>query len=55
MKSYSYKGSCSCNRWQVEIEVKKTLPELNPRLLSSTEKLDRWGSLWGVIIGLQKT
>ena len=26
-----YKGSCSCNRWQVEVEVTKPLGEFNPR------------------------
>ncbi len=27
-----YKGSCSCNRWQVEIEVSRLLEEFNPRV-----------------------
>jgi hypothetical protein len=27
-----YKGSCSCNRWQVEIEVTRSLEEFNPRV-----------------------
>jgi hypothetical protein len=27
-----YKGSCSCNRWQVEIEIKKPLEAFNPRV-----------------------
>lgn len=27
-----YKGSCSCNRWQVEIEVDRALEEFNPRV-----------------------
>ena len=26
-----YKGSCNCNRWQVEIKVTKPLDEFNPR------------------------
>lgn len=26
-----YKGSCNCNRWQVEVEVTKPLDEFNPR------------------------
>jgi len=26
-----YKGSCNCNRWQVEVEVTKPLSEFNPR------------------------
>jgi hypothetical protein len=27
-----YKGSCSCNRWKVEIEVTKSLEEFNSRI-----------------------
>jgi len=27
-----YKGSCSCNRWKVEIEVTRSLEEFNPRV-----------------------
>ena len=27
-----YKGSCSCNRWQVEIDVARSLDEFNPRV-----------------------
>ena len=27
-----YKGSCSCNQWQVEIEVQRSLEEFNPRI-----------------------
>ncbi len=26
-----HKGSCSCNRWQVEVEVTKPLGDFNPR------------------------
>lgn len=26
-----YKGSCNCNRWQVELEVTRPLGDLNPR------------------------
>jgi len=28
----NYTGSCSCNRWQVEIEVPRPLEEFNPRV-----------------------
>ena len=27
-----YTGSCSCNRWKLEIEVTKSLEEFNPRV-----------------------
>ena len=27
-----YKGSCRCNRWQVEIDVTKSLEAFNPRI-----------------------
>lgn len=27
-----YKGSCICNRWQVEVNVTKTLSDFNPRV-----------------------
>ena len=26
-----YKGSCNCSRWQVEVEVTKSLGDFNPR------------------------
>jgi len=27
-----YKGSCNCNHWQVEVNVTKSLGDLNPRI-----------------------
>jgi hypothetical protein len=27
-----YKGSCNCNRWQVEVNVTKPLGDFNPRI-----------------------